>query len=502
MKQDSKKRLLEVMTRLDKNFKPQLNEEFGADTNDPTKEEMVGFLTNEFQSMDSENIDFDVAAAIYWFGNDYHGGQNSNLYSALSTSEFRPGPMHKGIEDEESETATLMYQELVNKYGGGAQEDSIDAGNTQWHGIEMNEDPIGEVFGWSGKEKEAKANTETINNAKAEITKYPPSHIWGQPGRNSAPADDKQLMTVRLNMAKQHMPTLAELMPQLFDLTQGYGDMVQIYNGKPLKGLIPSNWYYFLRGEEGYVDNEQAVRKLNQEIDNLGQQIGLQEDDKWIQKAVDPAHKGYCTPMTKDTCTPRRKALAKRFKADDLEENISIDVKVGDTIMTGRFKNSPTLVKSIGKDEHGMPTINGKKVVTFKKGVAKDESVTEAIVGDNPEEYRSKVEKIKQTMDKLFNDEYFDIIDTLYRLLVTRGKGAGQIGALTENADAISTGHNIYKDVMILINHQAGDEIWGGGAESALKFYENVLEGLRDALYQDLADSVNPNAGAAPDEIQ
>lgn len=35
---------------------------------------------------------------------------------------------------------------------------------------------------------------------------------------------------------------------------------------------------------------------------------------KWIQGAVNPEHKGYCTPMTKKTCTPARKALAKRFK--------------------------------------------------------------------------------------------------------------------------------------------------------------------------------------------
>lgn len=39
------------------------------------------------------------------------------------------------------------------------------------------------------------------------------------------------------------------------------------------------------------------------------------KDGKWIQKAVNPAHKGYCTPMTKPTCTPKRKALAKTFKA-------------------------------------------------------------------------------------------------------------------------------------------------------------------------------------------
>jgi hypothetical protein len=40
----------------------------------------------------------------------------------------------------------------------------------------------------------------------------------------------------------------------------------------------------------------------------------LTEDKDWIQKAVNPEHKGFCTPMTKPTCTPQRKALAKRFK--------------------------------------------------------------------------------------------------------------------------------------------------------------------------------------------
>lgn len=34
----------------------------------------------------------------------------------------------------------------------------------------------------------------------------------------------------------------------------------------------------------------------------------------WIQKAVNPEHKGYCTPMTKSTCTPRRKAFAMTMK--------------------------------------------------------------------------------------------------------------------------------------------------------------------------------------------
>ena len=42
---------------------------------------------------------------------------------------------------------------------------------------------------------------------------------------------------------------------------------------------------------------------------------GGSTDKKWIQKAINPKHKGYCTPMTKPTCTPKRKALAKTLKA-------------------------------------------------------------------------------------------------------------------------------------------------------------------------------------------
>jgi len=48
------------------------------------------------------------------------------------------------------------------------------------------------------------------------------------------------------------------------------------------------------------------------------------------------------------------------------KEDITLDVNVGDTILTGKFKNKKTVVKVIGTDEHGMPTINGKKVVTFR----------------------------------------------------------------------------------------------------------------------------------------
>ena len=46
-------------------------------------------------------------------------------------------------------------------------------------------------------------------------------------------------------------------------------------------------------------------------------------------------------------------------------DGIYVPLKIGDTIYTGRFKNKKTTVKSIGKDEYGMPTVNGKRVLAF-----------------------------------------------------------------------------------------------------------------------------------------
>lgn len=65
------------------------------------------------------------------------------------------------------------------------------------------------------------------------------------------------------------------------------------------------------KGDYGYVMGED---ENNSPSAKNGATMKKAKDGNWIQKAVNPAHKGYCTPMTKSTCTPRRKALAKTFK--------------------------------------------------------------------------------------------------------------------------------------------------------------------------------------------
>jgi hypothetical protein len=62
-----------------------------------------------------------------------------------------------------------------------------------------------------------------------------------------------------------------------------------------------------------------------------------------------------------------------------INEEISLNVKVGDTLLMGKFKNKKVLVKDIGKDEYGMPTINGKKAVTFR--IPKKEDLKEMGLG-------------------------------------------------------------------------------------------------------------------------
>jgi hypothetical protein len=47
-------------------------------------------------------------------------------------------------------------------------------------------------------------------------------------------------------------------------------------------------------------------------------------------------------------------------------EMINIDIKIGDTLLGGRFKNKKVLVKKIGKNKKGDITINDKPLLKFR----------------------------------------------------------------------------------------------------------------------------------------
>ena len=78
---------------------------------DPSRQEMIDYIRKVYGR---EADEFDMEEAIYWFSNDYHGGQSSNLYSALSMSEYRPGPMSNG--PEEGSMGEMIYGDLVGAF--------------------------------------------------------------------------------------------------------------------------------------------------------------------------------------------------------------------------------------------------------------------------------------------------------------------------------------------------------------------------------------------------
>ena len=117
---------------------------------------------------------------------------------------------------------------------------------------------------------------------------------------------------------------------------------------------------------EGYVDRGYVFISPSQPnaISGTDVRIGLKkgstEDKKdfFVKKAY-----GKFNQSIFDMVVDK---LSKLPESINLDEGITLDVEIGDTILMGRFKNKKVVVKTIGKDEHGMPTINGKKVATFR----------------------------------------------------------------------------------------------------------------------------------------
>jgi hypothetical protein len=49
-----------------------------------------------------------------------------------------------------------------------------------------------------------------------------------------------------------------------------------------------------------------------------------------------------------------------------ISEMIKLDIKVGDVLMGGKFKNKRVVVKTIDKNDKGEITINGKPLLRFR----------------------------------------------------------------------------------------------------------------------------------------
>jgi hypothetical protein len=98
---------------------------------DPTAQEMRDYLRQQFGSecdpVDDMTLSFPVECAIYWFANDWHSGQSSNLYSALSTSEYKPGMAENGPELDSVDA--MMYEALETQFTAWGKDASATWGD-------------------------------------------------------------------------------------------------------------------------------------------------------------------------------------------------------------------------------------------------------------------------------------------------------------------------------------------------------------------------------------
>tara|TARA_A100001391_G_C4983930_1_gene256127 strand:+ start:447 stop:752 length:306 start_codon:yes stop_codon:yes gene_type:complete len=65
----------------------------------------------------------------------------------------------------------------------------------------------------------------------------------------------------------------------------------------------------------------------------------------------------------------KKKSLKKKFKdgkGTELLQDVDLDIKVGDTVLMGKFKNKQVIVKNISYNEKGDLMINGKPALKFR----------------------------------------------------------------------------------------------------------------------------------------
>ena len=76
---------------------------------------------------------------------------------------------------------------------------------------------------------------------------------------------------------------------------------------------------------------------------------------------------------------------------------MNIDLKIGDVILTGRFKNKKVVVKEFGVDDKGQPTVNGRPMLKFRIEklipTQQEPSVTEIVKRNIKKSINKKINK-------------------------------------------------------------------------------------------------------------
>jgi hypothetical protein len=131
---------------------------------------------------------------------------------------------------------------------------------------------------------------------------------------------------------------------------------------------------------------------------------------------------------------------------EQLTEMIKLDIKVGDTIMGGKFKNKKIVVKTIGKNDKGDITINGKPLLRFR-------IIKESASND--------IEKRYKTYSKLLNEltETFDWVSKIDVKLSSTAAAGGWRDEDSKPLLIVLVYFKNYQKIRIMTQFELFDEI-------------------------------------------
>jgi hypothetical protein len=219
-------------------------------------------------------------------------------------------------------------------------------------------------------------------------------------------------------ISNEEINQIADEMSESLGLAMGYPSKEQLAQKQKERDVLRKK----MDSQDNYY--EKIDEKLEGGLaDGLSLNDIAKKHNVSIGELTDEFKKGYKVERehTSDTNVAKEIAFDHLFEdpkyytklasIEKVNEEIKLDVEIGDTVLMGKFKNKKTVVKSIGKDDHGMPTINGKKVATFRiikrVNIFNNESIINEIPMGDLEKIDTYADKQLNPMDVVITDKHF-----------------------------------------------------------------------------------------------
>ena len=189
-----------------------------------------------------------------------HGGDDNTIYlrakeSLANSNDQVKGEFYNMLADK-MEANNLTNQ--AQQYRSIAQQfkSELDAPHD-----ELEEGIFGNMFGNKNKKN------DLINKAMSEIDNYNFGRVFIQPA-NGQPID-ADILKQRIDDAIEYMPTVANLLPELFELKGNgyYTSAIIDINGEMVNGVVPGSFIRLL-SDNNKLNDEYAKEKVKNIILN------------------------------------------------------------------------------------------------------------------------------------------------------------------------------------------------------------------------------------------